>query len=339
MEVVDVMIRRKINIMCLQEMRWVGKKAKTLSEAGYKIWYTGTDRAKNGVGIIMDKSLIDEVVDVKRIGDRIIMVKISLGRMTMNIFSTYAPQARLGDEIKAKFWEDLEGLIQMIPRGEKVIIRGDLNGHVGRDGNGYREVHGGYGFGEINNEGKSILDFAMAYGLIITNTRFKNRDEHLITYKNVTSSTQIDYFLMRQEDRVCCRDCKVIPGECLTTQHRLLVLDVQVRNWKRKNHIKQNPRIRWWNLKGEKQLIFKEKLRGRREWNREGQTNQMWREMANALRNTAKVVLRETNGRAPNLKESWWWNEEVQLKIKNKKNCYKAVYQCNNEENQKNYKE
>ena len=41
----------------------------------------------------------------------------------------------------------------------------------------------------------------------------------------------------------------------------------------------------------------------------------------------------------PNLKESWWWNKEVQLKIRNKKTCYKVVYQCSNEENLKNYKE
>ena len=61
--------------------------------------------------------------------------------------------------------------------------------------------------------------------------------------------------------------------------------------------------------------------------------------MATTLRSTTKVVLGETNGRAPNLKESWWWNEEVQLKIRNKKTCYKAVYQCSNKENLKNYKE
>ena len=122
MEMVDVMIRRKINIMCLQETRCVGKKAKNLSESVYKIWYTGNDRAKNGVGIIMDKSLVDEVVDVKRIGDRIIMVKVGLRRMTMNIFSIYAPQAGLSEEIKAKLWKDIERLIQMISRGEKVII-------------------------------------------------------------------------------------------------------------------------------------------------------------------------------------------------------------------------
>ena len=100
MEVVDVMIRRNINIMCLQLTRWVGEKTKTLSKSGYKIWYTRNDRAKNEVGIIMDKILVDEVVDVKRIGDMIIMVKVGLGRMSTNIFSTYAPQAGLGEEIR-----------------------------------------------------------------------------------------------------------------------------------------------------------------------------------------------------------------------------------------------
>jgi len=65
----------------------------------------------------------------------------------------------------------------------------------------------------------------------------------------------------------------------------------------------------------------------------------MWREIATFLRSTTKVVLGETNGRAPNLKESWRWNEEVQLKIKNKKTCYKAIYQCSSEKNLKNYKE
>ena len=73
----------------------------------------------------------------------IIMVKIDLGRITMDIFSTYAPQAGLDEEIKTKFQEDLEGLIQMIPREEKMIIGGELNGHVDRNGNSYREVYGG----------------------------------------------------------------------------------------------------------------------------------------------------------------------------------------------------
>ena len=67
-----------------------------------------------------------------------------------------------------------------MPRGQKTIVGGDLNGHGGdlnghvdRKGNRYKDAHGGYGFRERNNDGKAILDFAMAYELIIANTRFK----------------------------------------------------------------------------------------------------------------------------------------------------------------------
>jgi hypothetical protein len=43
---------------------------------GFKLWYTGTATNKNGVGVLIDKSLKDGVVDVKRLGDRIILVKL-----------------------------------------------------------------------------------------------------------------------------------------------------------------------------------------------------------------------------------------------------------------------
>ena len=48
----------------------------------------------------------------------------------------------------------------------------------------YEMVHGGYGFGDRNEASMNILDFAVAYDLIIANTYFKKRDEHLITFKS-----------------------------------------------------------------------------------------------------------------------------------------------------------
>ena len=44
-------------------------------------------------------------------------------------------------------------------------------------------VHGGHGFGDRNASGEAILDFAMAYDLIVANTFFRKRDEHLIIFK------------------------------------------------------------------------------------------------------------------------------------------------------------
>jgi hypothetical protein len=45
----------------------------------FKLWYSGTVANKNGVGILIDKTLRDGVVDVKRQGYRIILVKLVLG--------------------------------------------------------------------------------------------------------------------------------------------------------------------------------------------------------------------------------------------------------------------
>ncbi|KAL6566485.1 hypothetical protein OROGR_002100 [Orobanche gracilis] len=68
--------------------------------------------------------------------------------------------------------------------GEKLIIGGDLNGHVGVSRDGFESVHGGFGFGDMNEAGNGILDFALAYDLGIMNTWFEKRDSHLVTYRN-----------------------------------------------------------------------------------------------------------------------------------------------------------
>ena len=63
----------------------------------------------------------------------------------------------------------------------------------------------------------SILGFTMAYDLIIANTYFKKRDEHLITFKSGSNKSQIDFFLTRNMDKITYKDCKVIIGESLTS--------------------------------------------------------------------------------------------------------------------------
>lgn len=37
--------------------------------------------------------------------------------------------------------------------------------------------------------------------------------------------SQIDYFMWKKESAKQIKDCKVIPGESITTQHRVIVLD------------------------------------------------------------------------------------------------------------------
>jgi len=128
--------------MYLQETKWVGKKAKELDSLGFKLWYTGEARSRNRIGIIVDKEWKKDIVDVKRIGDRIISLKFVMEQDTFNVISAYAPHVGLEEHLKDKFWEELEGLIQDIPLREKIFLGGDLNGHVGSASRGFEGVHG-----------------------------------------------------------------------------------------------------------------------------------------------------------------------------------------------------
>jgi hypothetical protein len=90
-ELVDAASRRRVNILCAQEIKWKGQKAKEVENTSFKLWYSRIVANKNGVGILIDKSLKDGVVDIKRQGDRIILVKLVLGNVVLNIINAYAP--------------------------------------------------------------------------------------------------------------------------------------------------------------------------------------------------------------------------------------------------------
>ena len=45
MEIVDTMIRRKINIICLQETKWIGERCRKIENIGYRLYYT--EKLKN----------------------------------------------------------------------------------------------------------------------------------------------------------------------------------------------------------------------------------------------------------------------------------------------------
>ena len=57
-----------------------------------------------------------------------------------------------------------------------------------------------------------------------------------MTFRSGITKTQINYFLIRANNRLLCNDCKVIPNEFLETRHRLLVMDVVIKSLKRKKN-------------------------------------------------------------------------------------------------------
>ena len=142
------------------------------------------------------------------------------------MLSAYAPQVGLSRELKESFWDDVLSVISDLSEAGAVVLAGDLNGHVGASADGYVGVHGGFGYDRRNLEGEYILEDCVALDMVVCNTKFRKRVNHLITYSSGGTSSQIDYFLISRNDFKSVRDVKVIPSEEIFSQHRLLVCDI-----------------------------------------------------------------------------------------------------------------
>ncbi len=65
-----------------------------MDNSRYRLWFIGKKRNKNRVGIIIDRTLKDAVIAVKRVEDIIILVKLALEGETINVVSANAPTNR-----------------------------------------------------------------------------------------------------------------------------------------------------------------------------------------------------------------------------------------------------
>ena len=65
---------------------------------------------------------------------------------------------------------------------------------------------------------------------------------------------EIDYILVRKEDKKIIVDCKVIPNESVVVQYKFVVADLRKKLIKKSKSPARNRKIKIWRLKGEKMM-------------------------------------------------------------------------------------
>ena len=90
-EVVDMAKRRDLDFCCLQESRWKRGGARVMGE--YKCFGLEARMVRGGVAVLVASKWQEEVTDVKGVSERIMLVKIGVGKRILCLVSVYAPQA------------------------------------------------------------------------------------------------------------------------------------------------------------------------------------------------------------------------------------------------------
>ena len=167
----------------------------------------------------------------KGLNDCLITLWLPLSyKKQLTVISAYAPTMNSPEEVKKKFYDDLNTLIKSMPIHDRLILLGNFNARVGTDYKTWFNVIGKNGVGKCNSNGLMLLQSCAEHGLLITSTLF-----HLCTH-NKTSWMHpwskhwclIDCVITRRRD---LQDVRVTKAMCCAecwTGHRLIITRLNV---------------------------------------------------------------------------------------------------------------
>ena len=130
--------RYNIDIAALSETRLEDKGQLTEAGGGYTFFWSGRPKEQKpeaGVGFAIKTNLVKNLKKLPEgLNDRLMTMQLPLTKnRSATIVSAYAPTMTNPDDIKDKFYEELDIIIASVPKSDKLVILEDLNARVGTD--------------------------------------------------------------------------------------------------------------------------------------------------------------------------------------------------------------
>ena len=224
--------RYKVKIAALSETRLAEEGLLKEVGAGCTFFWSGRKKEeRRGVGFAIKSHLVSKLSGLPkgindRINDRLMTLRLLLfGKRHATIVSAYAPTMTNPDEVKDKFYDDLDSVISAAPRTDKLILLGDFNARVGTDHQTWEGVTGSEGVEKCNSNGLPLLRKCAEHELLITNTVFRLPTRRKTTWMHPRSKHWhlTDYVIVRRKDRQDVRVTKTMCGADCWNDYRLVV--------------------------------------------------------------------------------------------------------------------
>ena len=122
------MARVKVDILGISELKWTGMGG--FNSDDHYIYYCGQESLRrNGVAIMVNKTVRNTVLGCNLKNERMISVRLQGKPFNITVIQVYAPTSNA--EEAEWFYENLQDLLERTPPKDVLFIIGDWNAKVG----------------------------------------------------------------------------------------------------------------------------------------------------------------------------------------------------------------
>ena len=222
------MKRFRYDIIGISEVRWTGKGE---TPNGDFLWSGEENTHTRGVGLLLSTQAKKALIGYNPVSSRIITARFDAAPWKMTMVHVYAPTSLSSEEDIEAFYSDIEMVLSKIDKSDVIILTGDWNAKIGTDNDDWQSVMGRYGYGDRNERGERLLEFATVHNFYICNTRFEQKPSRKWTWASPDGihKNMIDLILIQQKWKTSVINCRTFQSADISSDHSLVLCNIKLR--------------------------------------------------------------------------------------------------------------
>ena len=166
---------------------------------------------------------LETLHSIERIQPRMLAATFN-GNPRATIISCYSPTNVSEETELVTFYDDISSLVRSIPKHNVLVIGGDMNPQIGKNGNSKYSLHN-----MSNRNGQHLTDFMIENRLTCLNTNYQKMEGKLWTYTYANhSKAEINYVFINKKWKNRAITCEAYPSfEGVSSDHRIVTAKIR----------------------------------------------------------------------------------------------------------------
>jgi hypothetical protein len=108
------------------------------------------------------------MMEWNQVNESLVIARFLSKFIKISVIQIYAPTNEATDDEKSKQIEQIQSIIETIPKHDILLMMGDMQAKIGKDNTEHEDVIGKHGLGEMNNNGEHLINLCEIHNLEVT---------------------------------------------------------------------------------------------------------------------------------------------------------------------------